>query len=208
MNLKKICSFVVIGLFAILFMPTVDAASSATLSCAKKDLKIGESTTCTVYMTYEFTDVAPSAASVTFSTNKYLDISKVTANSTLGWSASGTATGTQYSFQRTSTTGITSGTRFELMSFTLTLNQNAKNLGSNDTCGDICISEATINGVKVDTGTSSSCFGPTITVEECVGSSCNAETGAFLNYSLIVLGVGVAFVAILVARRSNKFYRL
>lgn len=208
MNLKKICSLVVAGICSILFVSSVNAASSATLSCKKTDLKIGESTTCTIYMTHEFTTVAPSAASVAFSTNEYLDITNMTANSTLGWTIAGNTTGSQYSFQRTTTTGITSGTRFELASFTVTLNQNAKNLGEKDTCGSLCISAATIDGTTVDTGTSSSCYGPAVTIEECTGSDCNAKTGAFLNYSLIVLGVAVAFVAILVARRSNKFYKL
>lgn len=209
MNLKKICSFIVVGLLAILFIPKVSAASGTTLSCQKTDLTIGESTTCTVYVTYEYTDPtnAPSAASITLSTNQYLKVSEVTANSTYGWSTS-TTSGSTYSFNKPSGATITSGQKFELMSFKVTLDQSAKNLGENDTCGDICISAATINGLAISSDDKGSCYLPTVTIEECTGPKCNAETGAFLNYALIALGVAVAVVAILVARKSNKFYRV
>ena len=211
MNLKKICSFIVVGLLAIMFIPKVSAASGTTLSCQKTDLTIGESTTCTVYVTYEYSDSnnAPAAASITLSTNQYLKVSDVTANSTLGWAASpANDTGSTYAFNKTSGATITSGQRFELMSFKITLDQSAKNLGENDTCGDLCISGATINSLTISSYDKGSCYLPTVTTEECTGPKCNAETGAFLNYTLIALGVAVAVVAILVARRSNKFYRV
>ena len=211
MSLKKICSFMVVGLLGLLFIPSINAASSTTMSCQKTDLNIGESTTCTVYVTYEYADAAnaPQSAVITLSTNEYLKVSVVTANSTLGWAASTTGTsGSMYSFNKTSGQTITSGTKFELMSFKVTLDQSAKNLGENDTCGDICISSATINGLTIASDDKGSCYLPTVTTEECTGSKCNAETGAFLNYTLIVLGVAVAVVAIVVARRSNKFYRV
>ena len=216
MKLKKLCSVLIVGLVAsITLAPKALAANTVRLSCAKTQINIGDSTTCTVYgnVTFESEDAAPSAATITFSHTKYLNISNVKANSTAGWTntTSSSATSGTYSFSNSSAaTKITSGTEFEIMSFSLTVDQAAKNLASTDECGDLCISAATFNGSTLLGSNIGSCFKPQIGKEEekCVGASCNAETGAFLNYSLVIVGAAVAVCAIIVSKKNSKFYRI
>ena len=214
MKLKKICSFLLVGALATFAVGTKAlAANSMRLSCGKTDIKIGDSTTCTIYGTVDFTseDDAPSAATITLSTSEYLKISNVKANSTAGWTntTSASSSGTTYSFSNSAAaTKITSGKEFEIMSFTATLDQAAKNLASYDDCARLCIGGATFNGASVSNASLGTCYNPTVTSEQCVGASCNAETGAFLNYSLVLVGSAVAVCAIIVSRKNSKFYRV
>ena len=217
MSLKKICSFVVVGLLAVVVMPKVYAANSVTLSCNDTKIAIGQSTNCTAYLTYDYTDetLAPKGVVVVLEPNEFLDVTNVKANSTLGWqqgTATETANGMQYQFATSNPTGIQSGKKSELFSFTLTLNQKAKNLSDTNACGNLCINGAVVqtasSQVPINTDDKASCYSPIVTVEECVGPKCNPETGSFLNYALVILGIAVAGVAIVVVRRSNKFYRV
>lgn len=212
--MKKLCSYLIIGLIATFVVaPKAFAANSVRLACTKTQIEIGGSTTCTVYGTVDFTseDNAPSAATVTFSHTEYLKISNIKANATAGWTntTSSAATSDTYSFSNsTAATKITSGKEFEIMSFTATLDQAAKNLASYDDCANLCISAATFNGSSVLASNTGTCYNPSVAVEECVGAKCNAETGAFLNYSLIIVGGAVAVCAIIISNKKSKFYRI
>ena len=218
MGMKKICSLLVVGLIAgFALIPNAFAANSVRISCAKTQIEIGGSTNCTVYGTVDFTseENAPSAATITFSHTEYLKISNIQANSTAGWinTTSAAASNSTYSFSNSAAaTKITSGKEFEIMSFTATLDQAAKNLASYDDCANLCISAATFNGSSVLAQNIGTCFNPTVTTvstpEECVGASCNAETGAFLNYSLVIVGSLVAVCAIIVSKKNSKFFRI
>lgn len=218
MKIKKLLGIAIVGMIAVFGAgANVKAASTnnVSLSCTKTSINIGESTVCTVYGTAYFdgtTTQAPSAITVTVSPSEYLTISNVTANTTLGFTTPSSTTadaGTTYSLSNSkASTSITSGTKFEIMSFTATLSQEAKNLSSTDNCAEICISAATFNGLALTAGNYGTCYNPSVTVTDCVGDSCNAKTGAFLNYTLIGLGSCAALVAIIVARKNNKFYRI
>ena len=214
MGFKKFCSFLIVGLMAaLMYAPNAFAANSVKLSCAKTDIKIGASTTCTVYGTVDFTseENAPSAATVTFSHTEYLKISNIQANATAGWTntTSAAASNSTYSFSNsTAATKITSGKEFEIMSFTITLDQAAKNLASYDDCANLCISAATFNGSSVLASNTGTCYSPVVSAEECVGESCNAKTGAFLNYSLVIVGSLVAVCAIIISKKNAKFFRI
>lgn len=214
MSLKKISSLLIVGIIAAFVVaPKALAANSMRLACSKTNIKIGDSTTCTIYGTIDFAseDDAPSAATITLSTSEYLNISNVKANSTAGWTntTSASSTGTTYSFSNSSAaTKITSGKEFEIMSFTATLDQAAKNLASYDDCARLCIGGATFNGASLSTASLGTCYSPVVTPDTCEGASCNAETGAFLNYSLVLVGAAVAVCAIIVSRRNSKFYRI
>ena len=217
MNLKKILGLSVIGLLSI-FMAgmNVKAANSdsVTLTCDKTTIKIGESTVCTVVATNYFTTAtdAPSAATVTISPSKYLTVSAVTSNSTLGWAKTNETSSngeTTYSFSNSNaSSNITTGKQYALMSFTVTLNQEAKTLTDTTNCAQICISGATFNGNILTSESFGTCPNPTAVIEDCTGSECSAKTGAFLNYSLLCGGAFIALIAILVARKRNKFYRI
>ena len=205
--MKKI-SLLVIGIIAMFgVMLTVNAEAGVTLKCDKTEIAIGDTTNCYVTITNTTT---VTSVDITLSTSKYLVISGITANSTAGWVAnSANTSGTVYSFDNA--TGVTGAS--QVFSFNVTLSEAAKNLSAEDDCGQLCISAVTFNkgnpeSVLEGTGT---CFSPTVTQETCVGENCdpkNPETGAFMNY-LIILGVGVVAIAtILIIRRSSKFYRV
>ena len=212
--MKKVCSFLIVGLMAAFIVaPKAFAANSVKLSCTKTEIKIGESVNCTVYGNVDFTteDNAPSAATITLSHTEYLKISNVQANATAGWTntTATTASSGTYSFSNSSAaTKITSGKEFEIMSFTATLDQSAKNLASYDDCANLCISAATFNGSSVLSSNTGTCYNPVVSVDECKGSKCNAETGAFLDYTLVVILALVAVGAIVVSKRNSKFYRI
>ena len=218
MKIKKLMGFVIIGVIAIFGAESnVRAAdtNNVSLSCTKTTINIGESTVCTVYGTAIFdgtTTTAPSAVTVTISPSEYLTISNVTANTSIGFTTPSSTTadaGITYTLSNTkASTTITSGTQFEILSFTATLSQEAKNLSNTDNCARLCISAATFNGLALTDVNNGTCYNPAVTVTDCVGDSCNANTGAFLNYALICLGSCAALVAIIVARRNNKFYKI
>ncbi len=217
MNIKKVMSLAIVGVLAIFGVnANVKAAdtNNVSLSCTKTSINIGESTVCTVYGTVYFTDAsnAPSATTVTISPSDYLTISNVTANTSSGFTKpteTKTNSGITYALSNsTASSTITSGTKFAILSFTATLSQEAKNLSSTDNCAQICISGASFNGLALTSGNYGTCFNPSVTITDCTGSNCNANTGAFLNYALIGTGAVVALVAIVVARKNNKFYKI
>ena len=208
--MKKINLFIVgiVAMFGVMF--AVHAEPSATLQCDKSTIGIGESTNC--YVTIQ-TDSAISDTVITLSSSKYLIVSSPVANSKAGWVADAEKTKTstgEYAFKNTSG-GTTSS---QVFSFTVTLSEEAKKLSAEDDCGQICISAVTFNNGTATMGTilqgTGTCFAPTVREEECT-ENCdpkNPETGAFMNY-LIILGVGVgAIAAILIVRRTSKFYRV
>ena len=203
--MKKI-NLLIIGFVAMFgFMFTVNAAQGVALSCNKTDIKIGETANCTVSLTGIESSI--SATTITLSTSEYLDITNVTANTAAGWSQStaGTTSTTEYAFN--SASGSMGG---QVFSFNVTLNEGAKNLSEGDSCGQLCISAVTLDGERLagiiqGTGT---CFAPTVVIEECVGESCNPQTGTFMNYIIIVAVGAIAIAGILIARRSSKFYRV
>ena len=208
--MKKINLFIVgiVAMFGVMF--TVHATPSATLSCNKKTIGIGESANCKVEIA---TDSTIEDVAITLSSSKYLSVSAPTANSKAGWVADAsktTVSNNQYVYAFKNTSGGT--TSSQVFSFTVTLLEEARKLSSYDECGELCISavtfgEATMGTIIKGEGT---CFTPVVTEEECT-ENCdpkNPETGAFMNY-LIILGVGVAAIAaILIIRRTSKFYRV
>jgi hypothetical protein len=210
MNIKKILSLTIVGLVAMLAINgNVKAADTVTLKCNKTEIKIGESTTCEVDATLAS---APSAATLTIANSQYLTISAVTANSTVGWALSKTNNDstyvTTYSFNNSTSASVPLNTSTAVMSFTVTLSTEAKNLASTDNCGQICISAATFDGAALTSVGSGVCYTPTVTIEDCTGTGCNATTGAFLNYALLGGGAAIALGAIVIARRNNKFYKI
>ncbi|MBR1416511.1 MAG: hypothetical protein IJ572_01675 [Bacilli bacterium] len=209
--MKKM-NLLIIGIVALFgFAINVKAANGVNLSCEKSTIQIGESTTCTVSIT---SDATINATAITLSTSEYLDVSGIIANTAAGWTASATGTSAAnglYAFN--STTGSVGLS--EVFSFNVTLNQSASNLSEGDSCGQLCISAATFDGTALQgiiegTGT---CFAPVIVVPTCQGSECdpktpNPETGDFMNYVIIIGTAVIAIVAVVIARRSSKFYRV
>lgn len=206
--MKKI-NLLIIGLVAMFgFMFSVNAAQGVSLSCDKTTIKIGEAANCVVELTGLEANV--SATTIALSTSEYLDITNVTANTAAGWSASTSGTNAangEYAFNNAN--GV-SGAKTQVFSFNVTLNEGAKNLSEGDSCGQLCISAVTLDGERLTgiiqgTGT---CFAPTVVIEECVGESCNPQTGTFMNY-MIIVGIGaIAIVGILISRKTNKFYKI
>lgn len=213
MTHKKIINIFLFGFLALLgFSNVVRAANSASLTCDDTEIKVGESTNCTVNITSED---ALSAASITLTTSEYLDISNIKAATSAGWAVDSQASGV-YKFKAINTSSGVAAGRTQVFSFTLTLNDKAKNLSAEDSCGQLCISAAaftTFGGealtIPITTGTGT-CFSPT--VELCTGSGCepapNPNTGEFANYLVLGLTAFIALIAILVARRGNKFYSM
>ena len=197
--MKKISLFVV-GLVAMLgFGTSALAADTVSLACTNKEIAPGESTTCTISI--NSTDKVTSTK-FTLDTSKYLTVSNVKANSL--WTDM-KAVAPTYSFE--SATGTTG--KAEVFSFTLTLSKEAANLPDGD-CGQLCIDSAFFNDTTVPgqltKGSTGTCFMPTI-VEETPDVK-NPETGAFANYAIILGVAAVAVGSIIVARKSNKFYRV
>lgn len=203
--MKKINLFIIALVAMLGFTFSVKAQNGVALTCDKTTIKIGESANCVVSIT---ADEAISAATVTLSTSQYLDISNVTANSSAGWSAS--TSGTSASAGLYAFNNATGGTSGQVFSFNVTLNSAASALSEGDSCGQLCISAATfdgnnLTGILQGTGT---CFAPTIVEETCVGSDCNPKTGAFVNYAIIGGALVLAGAAVVVARKSSKFFRI
>lgn len=213
-NFLKIASLPLLAI-ACLFCVSLDAraASTTRLECAKGSIAVGDTTTCTVYMTADFTEEAPSGIRVTLNSSQYLKIGTVTANTTYFTIATNNSiaptdskfsTGLTLSLNKT-TTPVTSGKEFELLSFPVTLAEEAKNIkDAKASCGTLCIGAVEIDGSPLTSivQTTDYCYSPVIHKEDV------PETGSFLNYALIIAGIGLAVVAIVIARRSSKFYKL
>ena len=200
-----------VAMFGLMF--SVNAAQSATLTCDKTTIGIGESTNC--YVTIE-TEANVTDTVITLRSSQYLIVSSPVANTKAGWAVDAAKTKTssgEYAFANSTSGGVTGAT--QVFSFTVTLSEKAKNLAADDNCGQLCIGAVTFNNGTATMGTiiegTGTCFAPTIREEECTGDSCNPknpETGAFMNY-LIIAGVGVAAIAvILIVRKTTKFYRV
>ena len=210
-------NLLILGLVAMFgFMFSAKAAETAILECKNPEIKIGESTVCTVTIGY---DSAINTAAVTLDTSKYLQVSNVIASAAGGWQAdsanTSAATG-KYTFVNTLTSGATGAS--EVFSFTATLLDEAKNLSANDECANLCLSAVSVttsgsttpipfSNIKKDV--QGVCYEPTIIEENCPDCDPkNPETGAFMNY-LIIVGVGIAAIAvILIVRKTTKFYRV
>ena len=101
--------------------------------------------------------------------------------------------------------GLPVGTEFEIMSFTVTLLDSAKNLGENDSCGNLCLSTALFNDTVVDKSSVGDgiCYSPTVTI-----TSSNPTTGNFMNYALLGGAALLTIGAISLVSRKNKFYHV
>ena len=214
---RKNINLLIIGVLAVFGVIFGVKADSLSLSCDKTEIAIGESTNCTV--TGDFS-VAYASGVVTIDVSEHLAISNVKAGAAAGWSVdASTTSGNKYGFKATnSTVGTTTGSR-QMFSFTLTLKDSAKKLSAGESCGNICISAATFTPVggssvswtKSNLGT---CYAPTYVV--CQGSGCtpapstpeNPKTGEFTDYVLIGGVVVVALIAIIIARKGNKFFEV
>ena len=201
--MKKI-NLLVIGLIAAFgFSSSVFAADSVSMTCDKKNISIGESASCKVTLNLESTVMA---TSITLDQSETLDVENVVPNT--GWTQSASTKAGTYSFNYP-TPGINGKT--QVFSFDVKLNEKAANLSSTDDCGQLCIKTVTLDGGSMTgiTKGEGTCFTPVLVPDEpCVGENCNPKTGAFANVAAIV---GVAFVAlgaIVIAKRSSKFYRI
>ena len=212
MKSKKIYLLIVM-LIAVFGLSThVSAASKdVTLTCTPKKISIvggtSETSLCTVSIT---SDVTVKSVAVKLDSSKYLEIGNIKANSMWTQSSSSSTSG-QYVFNSATSSGVPAG-EYELFSFTLKLNASVQEIKDADyNCGELCISAAQFNGnpLTISEGTGT-CFAPIVEVEDCVGDSCksNPKTGAFTNYVLVGLAIAAALVAIIVARRKNKFFRV
>lgn len=205
--MKKI-NLLIVGIIAMFGVMFAVQAQGVTLACDKTTIGIGESTNCTV--TIE-TEAVVTDTVITLDSSKYLIVTAPVANTSAGWSADTTktnATTGEYAFKNTAGSSNTS----QVFSFTVTLSEEARNLSADDECGQLCISAVTFNNGTATMGSiikgTGTCFAPTIREDECVGESCNPQTGAFMNYLLIV-GVGLGAIAvILIVRKTSKFYRV
>ncbi len=222
--MKKNLSLAILGLVAMFGIgvkanAAVSAtASTATLSCNKTTINIGESTVCKVSITpvLDGSGEYVAATRITLAPSKHLIISDITPNSTAGFTRSTAASGNEYSFSTTQTT-ITTGKTTEVFSFTATLSEEAKNLQSLDDCAQICIEGVgLITNLNTNpeylqpnsSGNVGTCYNPVVTEQTCQGDDCNPKTGAFMNVA-VATGIGVVAIgAIVLARKSNKFYRV
>lgn len=207
--MKKI-NLLIIGIVAMFgFMVSVNAANGVSMKCEKTQIKIGESSNCVVYVE---SNAAISEAKITLSASEHLGIkylgvvgSTVKPNSAAGWSLYNIS-GDEYTFKNS----IGSTGKSELFAFNVTLLDSAKNLSETDDCGQLCIKAASFDGNVIGplVDGSGTCFQPVIIEESCVGEDCNPKTGDFMNYVVIgVVGV-FAIAAIVIARKSAKFYRV
>lgn len=209
--MKKI-NLLIVGIVAMFGFMFAAQAQSASLQCDKTTIGIGETTNC--FITLE-TEAVATETVISLSSSKHLSVTEPVANSAAGWvkddANTRIVTGggiSNYAFKNT--TGTKSS---QVFAFKITLLESARKLSEGDECGQVCISAVTVNGanmtgIEVGSGT---CFTPTVVEDECVGENCdpkNPQTGAFMNY-LIILGVGIAAIAvILIVRRTTKFYRV
>ena len=202
--MKKINLFVVAMVAMLGFSVNAKAANTIKLECDKTEIKIEESTNCTVSLAL---DTEINIASVQLSTSETLDISNVTPNKALGWTAS-----TVTSPAGTYTFNNTAGKSGQLFSFTVKLNSKAKELGKDESCGNLCIAAATIknttNGLEAEPQGVGTCYKPILVQETCEGKDCNPETGSFANYAIIAASIVIAGAAVIVARKSTKFFRV
>ena len=213
MNLKKLYLLVVmlVAVFGFTFSAKA-AGKDVTLSCSPTKISIvggtSETSLCTVSIK---SDTAVKTVAVTLDSSKYLEIGNIKANSLWTQSKSSTTAG-EYAFNAAS--GSVPAGEYELFSFTIKLSASVKEIQDADyNCGSLCIKAASIDGTEkkyeesAGTGT---CFAPLVEVEECEGDSCkaNPETGAFTNYIVVGLAIAAALVAIIIARRKNKFFRV
>ena len=205
--MKKI-NLLIVGIVAMFGVMLSVQAQGVSLKCDDKEIRIGESTNCQIYL--ETDDVATETV-ITLSHSQYLGVTSPMPNNTSGWQAdpaNTNASAGKYAFVNTTGTKAS-----QVFSFTLTVLESARNLSSYDECGEICISAITVNGAPVGgllSGTGK-CFPPVVVDEKCVGDNCepkNPETGAFMNYVLILLVGAAAVAVILIVRRTSKFYRV
>ena len=199
--MKKFNLFVIAIVAMLGFSINAKAADGISLACEKTEIKINESTTCTVSVTV---DNPIDKAVITLSTSRFLDVSNIVANTTAGWKYAQTSTDQAngvYSFTNTS------GKSGQLFSFTVTLNSNAKELGEKDTCGELCISGARLGDITLtNTKGTGTCFAPTVVIGPPTTE--NPPTGAFANYAIIAVSILVAGAAVVIARKSTKFFRV
>ena len=194
-----------VAMFA--FVGLAHAQDSASMKCAKTNLKPGESTICTV--TGNTSQTALTSFAATIENSKYLKITNVNANT--GWSIDAANTKITeksdqsgqagvYSFTYSGT--VTPNVDIQIFSFTLTLLEEAKNLPDGD-CGNICLNAAFFNsGATVISNPV--CMAPVITEADCP----TPDTGAFMNYAVIAGVSLVALIAILAVNKNKKFYRI
>lgn len=203
-NLKK---FMFSLLVMVVGIGAVKAADVAGIECERTDLKPGESTVCTISLTPTRTDIE--TFQVKILTSEYLKVSKVNVNVNQGWTPNTNYSNTTdptnltYAFDFKGT--VTAGTKMEVFSFTLNLDESAKNITDGE-CGQLCIDAAWVNTDKIQT-TTNACFNPVIK-EECTDEDCPPETGAFANYAILGGGALIALIAILAVSKSKRFYRV
>lgn len=234
-KINKLIATLLVGVVGVLGIGTVyaDEPSSGgtssttsfdggkvTVDCEKYDLAVGASTTCTVYVT-------PTKELAAFSEEKqviinmvqsqYITINNIKVNTAGGFAAKSSLdtsdkTIKSHSFELTHTGTLTESKKTEILSFTLKLEEAAKNL-SIDECGELCVTGAVFNmnttkvkGTITVGDNGKACPNLIITEQKCEGSGCNPETGEFMNYAVIAGVAGVALVVIAVVTRKKKFY--
>ena len=185
----------------------VSAAGNIAITCEKKDLRKGESTTCNIVAS-GFTDVIRTFTADVNS--RYLTVSDIRPNTTISMSDNG-STATQFNLRYDGlNNGASASAATYLASFTLTLDENAQNVGDG-TCGAFCIQNVKVNDsffVNENPDAEGVCVKPGFIEETCEGEDCDPKTGAFTSYLLLGGGAAVALVAILLVRKNSKFYNV
>ncbi len=181
------------------------SAATVSLSCEKQDLRKGESTTCSINATGVTEAITSFSAEFA---SQYLTVSDITPNSTIGMSDNGSTANT-FNFKNTSM--VTASGDVTIGSFTLTLDENAQNIGDG-TCGVFCLTNVKINENQTPDNMYENkegiCLNPGFIEETCEGEECDPNTGAFTSYLLLGGGALVALVAIVLVRRNSKFYNV
>lgn len=210
--MKRLKPFLFTFLLVFAGIITVNAEGSAKLTCAKQEIEIGESTNCVVSGSSD-ADVTSFVANI--ETSKYLTISNIVAAN--GWDVKSNTAATctnsdhtdcnKIALTKNSNTTITANSEFQVFSFTVTLDEGAKNLASTAECGSLCLSVAYINTTSVLER--QSCYNPDIDLTETPSTGTSQpETGAFLNYAIVGGTAFVALVAIIALNSKKKFYQI
>lgn len=199
--MKKKLSMLLIGLFGIMFFPSIaNAAVQFDLTCTPDQPNYGDIVTCQVSLVQSTNPIIQLRMSTT-SYNLEVQNTSFASGATDHWNEPVTDSSTGFTTLTSKTAaGVSTGNVASIV---------AKVAEQGDDCGNICVEiYYTEFGATTEVKDEQKLYTQKVCEKSTDPKFETPETGNFASYAILAGGAAIALATILVAKRSTKLYKI
>ncbi len=199
--MKKKLSMLLIGLFGIMFFPSIaNAAVQFDLTCTPDQPNYGDVVTCQVSLVQATTPITQLRMSTMCYNLEFINTS-LGSGATAHWNEPVTDSSTGFTTLTSKTAaGVSTGNVASIV---------AKVAEQGDDCGNICVEiYYTEFGATTEVKDEQKLYTQKVCEKSTDPKFETPETGNFASYAILAGGAAIALATILVAKRSTKLYKI